>query len=83
MGGVTLDWSSEAGGSEDSDAPRGCTMVGGRDVDVEDDVDVEVEVKIESKSRSRSRSMPASGRREDSEMNVVSVVTHTIGIWYK
>ena len=43
---VALGCSSEAGGSEDSDAPRGCTMVGGRDVDVEDDVDVEVEVKV-------------------------------------
>ena len=43
---VALDWSSEAGGSEDFDAPRGCTMVGGRDVDVEDDADVEVVVMV-------------------------------------
>ena len=43
---VALDWSSEAGGSEDFDAPRGCTMVGGRDVDVEVDADVDVEVKV-------------------------------------
>ena len=46
MGGVTLDWSSEAGGSEDSDSPRGCTMVGGRDVDVEDDVEDDVDVEV-------------------------------------
>ena len=46
MGGVALDWSSEAGGSEDSVAPRGCTMVGGRDVDVEDDVEDDVDVEV-------------------------------------
>ena len=46
VGGVALDWSSEAGGSEDSDALRGCTMVGGRDVDVEDDVEDNVDVEV-------------------------------------